>query len=97
MNLTSLPRRNILNCSNYHEKKCVIHRAFLYLFLFQGDNAFFTYQLDDPSRAFNIDARTGWLTVRDQAMLDRERQPVLNMRVLAKEKVPSVVRGASNR
>ncbi|KAJ1529702.1 hypothetical protein ONE63_006456 [Megalurothrips usitatus] len=59
----------------------------------QGDNAFFTYQLEDPLQAFNIDARTGWLTVRDQGRLDREKQPTLTMSVRAKEKTPSVVRG----
>ncbi|KAK3923914.1 Cadherin-89D [Frankliniella fusca] len=62
----------------------------------QGDNAFFTYQLEDPLQAFNIDARTGWLTVRDQGRLDREKQPTLTMRVRAKEKTPSVVRGAGD-
>ncbi|KAE8739446.1 hypothetical protein FOCC_FOCC015042 [Frankliniella occidentalis] len=61
----------------------------------QGDNAFFTYQLEDPLQAFNIDARTGWLTVRDQGRLDREKQPTLTMHVRAKEKTPSVVRGAT--
>ncbi|XP_034250844.1 cadherin-89D [Thrips palmi] len=62
----------------------------------QGDNAFFTYLLEDPLQAFNIDARTGWLTVRDQGRLDREKQPTLTMRVRAKEKTPSVVRGATD-
>lgn len=62
----------------------------------QGDNAFFTYLLEDPLQAFNIDARTGWLTVRDQGRLDREKQPTLTMRVRAKEKTASVVRGATD-
>ncbi|XP_021940674.1 cadherin-89D isoform X3 [Zootermopsis nevadensis] len=62
----------------------------------QGDNGEFTYQLDDPSQAFIIDPRTGWLTVRDQSMLDREKQPSLGMRVHAKEKVPSIVKKADN-
>ncbi|KAK9881180.1 hypothetical protein WA026_014528 [Henosepilachna vigintioctopunctata] len=38
----------------------------------QGDNAEFTYQLEDKSGAFTLDSRSGWLTVRDQAVLDRE-------------------------
>lgn len=29
----------------------------------QGDNGEFTYQLEDPSGAFTLDSRTGWLTV----------------------------------
>lgn len=29
----------------------------------QGDNADFSYQLDDKSGAFTLDTRTGWLTV----------------------------------
>ncbi|XP_063243263.1 LOW QUALITY PROTEIN: cadherin-89D [Bacillus rossius redtenbacheri] len=55
----------------------------------QGDNGEFTYQLEDPRGAFVVDPRTGWLTVRDQAALDRERQSSLTMRVEAREKVPS--------
>ncbi|XP_068082261.1 cadherin-89D [Anabrus simplex] len=62
----------------------------------QGDNGEFIYQLDDPSQAFIIDPRTGWLTVRDQGMLDREKQASLTMTVYAKEKVPSVVHTSIN-
>lgn len=29
----------------------------------QGDNAEFSYQLEDVSGAFTLDSRTGWLTV----------------------------------
>ena len=29
----------------------------------QGDNGEFSYQLDDRSKAFTLDSRTGWLTV----------------------------------
>ncbi|XP_046673716.1 cadherin-89D isoform X2 [Homalodisca vitripennis] len=57
----------------------------------QGDNGEFVYHLVDPSQAFSIDGRTGWLTVRNQAKLDREQRPALSMRVLAREKLPSVV------
>lgn len=32
----------------------------------QGDNADFSYQLDDQTGAFSLDARTGWLTVSFQ-------------------------------
>lgn len=45
----------------------------------------------DPSQAFNIDAKSGWLSVRNQAKLDREQRSSLSMRVYAREKVPSVL------
>jgi len=32
----------------------------------QGDNADFSYQLNDQTGAFSLDARTGWLTVSFQ-------------------------------
>ncbi|XP_075975934.1 cadherin 89D isoform X3 [Anticarsia gemmatalis] len=57
----------------------------------QGDNGEFTYQLNDPEGAFVIDPRTGWLTVRNQTVLDREQHASLKMKVYAKEKNPSVV------
>ncbi|XP_026333507.1 cadherin-89D isoform X6 [Hyposmocoma kahamanoa] len=57
----------------------------------QGDNGEFTYQLNDPEGAFAIDPRTGWLTVRNQTVLDREQHASLRMKVYAKEKNPSVV------
>ncbi|XP_054267149.1 cadherin-89D-like [Macrosteles quadrilineatus] len=62
----------------------------------QGDNGEFVYHLVDPSQAFSIDGRSGWLTVRNQAKLDREQRPSLSMRVLAREKLPSVVTPASD-
>nr|CAD7597865.1 unnamed protein product [Timema genevievae] len=61
----------------------------------QGDNGEFSYQLEDPSEAFTMDPRSGWLTVRDQAKLDRESQSSLFMKVFAREKAPSVVRNVS--
>lgn len=57
----------------------------------QGENGQFDYELVDPSGAFSVDARSGWLTVRDQSVLDRERRDRLRMRVVAVEKRPSVV------
>ncbi|KAM3959946.1 LOW QUALITY PROTEIN: cadherin 89D [Aphomia sociella] len=57
----------------------------------QSDNGEFTYQLSDPAGAFSIDPRTGWLTVKNQTVLDRERHSYLRMKVYAKEKNPSVV------
>lgn len=70
------------------------HDATTAVFMFvtlQGDNGEFVYHLVDPSQAFSIDSRSGWLTVRNQAKLDREVRPALSMRVLAREKMPSVV------
>ncbi|XP_037975546.2 cadherin-89D isoform X2 [Plutella xylostella] len=57
----------------------------------QGDNGEFMYQLNDPEGAFAIDPRTGWLTVKNQTVLDREQHANLRMKVYAKEKNPSVV------
>ncbi|CAB3227459.1 unnamed protein product [Arctia plantaginis] len=57
----------------------------------QGDNGEFTYQLNDPEGAFIIDPRTGWLTVRNQTVLDREQHSSLKMKVFAKEKNPNIV------
>ncbi|XP_022919668.1 cadherin-89D isoform X2 [Onthophagus taurus] len=62
----------------------------------QGDNGEFTYQLDDKTKAFTLDSRSGWLTVRDQTVLDREKRSVIKMRVFAKEKVPSVIPNSSS-
>lgn len=57
----------------------------------QGDSGDFIYHLVDPSQAFNIDSKTGWLSVRNQAKLDREQRASLSMRVYAREKIPSVL------
>ncbi|RVE54564.1 hypothetical protein evm_000685 [Chilo suppressalis] len=57
----------------------------------QEDNGEFIYQLNDPEGAFSIDPRSGWLTVRNQTVLDREQHASLRMKVYAKEKNPSVV------
>lgn len=57
----------------------------------QGENGEFSYQLDDKSGAFALDSKSGWLTVKDQTILDRERRSHIKMRVYAKEKVPNVL------
>jgi len=64
------------------------------IFFCKGENGEFTYELEDPHKAFVIDANTGWLTVKDQAQLDREKQSSLRMRVKAKEKRPSTEPGS---
>lgn len=64
----------------------------------QGENGQFDYQLQDPSGAFSVDSKSGWLTVKDQSVLDREKRDHLRMEVLAIERKPSVVlRGGSRR
>ncbi|KAL1115659.1 hypothetical protein AAG570_005949, partial [Ranatra chinensis] len=62
----------------------------------KGDNGEFIYHLVDPSQAFSIDSRSGWLTVRNQVKLDRETKPTLTMRVYAREKMPSAVSSSSD-
>lgn len=57
----------------------------------QGENGEFNYELDDESGAFYIDGKSGWLTVKDERVLDRERISAIKMKVLAVEKKPSVV------
>lgn len=55
----------------------------------QGENSEFYYSIDEerPAGAFNIDPRTGWITVREQALLDRETRPTIMMKVKAIEKL----------
>lgn len=56
----------------------------------QGENAEFFYNLseENPNGAFLVDARTGWLTVRDQSLLDRETRSSISMIVQAIERIP---------
>ncbi|XP_078053550.1 cadherin 89D [Augochlora pura] len=63
----------------------------------QGDNGQFDYELRDPSGAFSVDPKSGWLTVKDQSVLDREKRNHLRMKVLAIERKPSVVRDEDSR
>ncbi|XP_043600615.1 cadherin-89D isoform X2 [Bombus pyrosoma] len=57
----------------------------------QDENGQFDYELRDPSGAFSVDAKSGWLTVKDQSVLDREKRDHLRMKVVAIERKPSVV------
>ncbi|CAG7723425.1 unnamed protein product [Allacma fusca] len=61
----------------------------------QGENSEFVYKLEDRSRAFTIDPKTGWLTVRDQSQLDRERVSSIKLKVFADEKLPNVAFGGT--
>lgn len=47
----------------------------------QGENGQFDYELQDPSGAFSVDPRSGWLMVKDQSVLDREKRDHLRMKV----------------
>lgn len=55
----------------------------------QGENADFLYVVGDeePEGAFSIDPRTGWITVRDQELLDREMRQRIRMNIQAVEKI----------
>jgi hypothetical protein len=57
----------------------------------QGDNGEFVYHLVDPSQAFTIDGKTGWITVRNHTKLDREQKTSFSLRVYAREKIPFVM------
>lgn len=57
----------------------------------QKENGEFDYRLQDPSGAFSINPDSGWLTVRDQRVLDREKRDHLKMKVYAVEHKPSIV------
>lgn len=54
----------------------------------QGENADFMYFMnhEEPPGAFLIDPRTGWITVRDQELLDREMRSSISMTIHAVEK-----------
>lgn len=55
----------------------------------QGENADFLYIIsrEVPEGAFLIDPRTGWITVRDQELLDREVRTKIRITIQAIEKV----------
>lgn len=55
----------------------------------QGENADFLYFInhEDPAGAFLIDPRTGWITVRDQELLDREMRSTITINIQAIEKL----------
>lgn len=58
----------------------------------QGENAEFLYNLKEEPEAvgaFRIDSRTGWITVRDDRLLDREKRKAVHLEVEALERTPS--------
>lgn len=55
----------------------------------QGENAEFVYKLvekADAAGAFRIDSRSGWITVRDDRLLDREQRKAIHLQVQAIER-----------
>ncbi|KAF5278589.1 hypothetical protein FQA39_LY00631 [Lamprigera yunnana] len=57
----------------------------------QGDNGEFVFAIEDKSGAFRVDRHSGWLTVRNNSVLDREKRSSIVMRAYAKEKTFSVI------
>lgn len=57
----------------------------------QGANAEFYYWVADekPPGTFSVEQRTGWITVKNQTLLDRELRPVVRIMIQAVEKLPS--------
>ncbi|EDW81089.2 uncharacterized protein Dwil_GK11870 [Drosophila willistoni] len=58
----------------------------------QGENSEFLYNLvetKDAAGAFRIDSRSGWITVRDDRLLDREKRKSIQLNVEALERNPS--------
>ncbi|EDW16201.1 cadherin-89D [Drosophila mojavensis] len=58
----------------------------------QGENSEFVYNLvenETSAGAFRIDSRTGWITVRDDRLLDREQRRSIELKVEALERNPS--------
>lgn len=55
----------------------------------QGENALFYYKIfkEEPKGAFNVDPQTGWMTVKNQSLLDREDRPSVKLIIQAIEKV----------
>jgi hypothetical protein len=55
----------------------------------QGENSLFYYKIfkEEPKGAFSVDAQTGWMTVKNQSMLDREERPTVKLIIQAIEKV----------
>lgn len=55
----------------------------------QGENALFFYKIfkEDPAGAFSVDPQSGWMTVRNQSLLNREARPSVKLLIQAMEKV----------
>lgn len=55
----------------------------------QGENALFFYKIfkEDPPGAFSVEPQTGWMTVKNQSLLNREQRPSVKLQIEALEKV----------
>jgi Cadherin domain len=55
----------------------------------QGENSLFFYKIfkEDPAGAFSVDPQSGWMTVKNQSILDREERPSVKLLIQAMEKV----------
>jgi hypothetical protein len=55
----------------------------------QGENSLFFYKIfkEEPKGAFNVDPQSGWMTVKNQSLLDREERPTVKLIIQAIEKV----------
>lgn len=55
----------------------------------QGENSLFYYKVfkEDPPGAFSVDPQSGWMTVKNQSLLDREERASVNLLIQAHEKV----------
>ncbi|CAG0897539.1 unnamed protein product [Darwinula stevensoni] len=60
----------------------------------QDENAAFVYGLEEAYGPFTIDGHTGWLSVKDSSLLDRETTPMVRMTVSAREAKPNVMEKA---
>lgn len=55
----------------------------------QGENALFFYKIfkEDPPGAFSVEPQTGWMTVKNQSLLNREQRASVKLQIEALEKV----------
>ncbi|XP_050737867.1 cadherin-89D-like [Eriocheir sinensis] len=60
----------------------------------QAANGAFNYHLVGGGGSLSINPRTGWLTVANQSLLDREASPVIYLRVCADQLAPMATRDA---
>ncbi|XP_063874721.1 cadherin-89D-like [Scylla paramamosain] len=58
----------------------------------EGVNGAFSYHLVGGSGSLAINPHSGWLTVANQSMLDREENPVIHLRVCADQLAPLAAR-----
>ena len=55
----------------------------------QGENSLFFYKIfkEEPAGAFSVDPQSGWMTVKNQSLLDREERASVKLLIQAVEKV----------